>query len=142
MGSEVPASRCIVMWGCNASQSNPNILYPMIVQARKNGAKMIVIDPRRTREADKADLWLQIRPGTDLALMLGWIRLIIAEDLYDHEFVSNWTVGFEELKTDGSVVHAGEGFRDHIGACRSCCRIGQNVRSIPTRCDSFRTGFG
>jgi len=100
MGSEVPASRCIVMWGCNASQSNPNILYPMIVQARKNGAKLIVIDPRRTREANKADLWLQIRPGTDLALMLGWIRLIIAEDLYDHEFVSNWTVGFEELKAE------------------------------------------
>jgi len=100
MGSEVPAAKCIVMWGCNASQSNPNILYPMIVQARKNGAKLIVVDPRRTREADKADLWLQIRPGTDLALMLGWIRLIIAQDLYDHEFVSNWTVGFEELKAE------------------------------------------
>ena len=45
-----------------------------------------------------ADLWLQIRPGTDVALMLGWIRLIIEEDLYDHDFVENWTVGFEELK--------------------------------------------
>ena len=43
-----------------------------------------------------ADLWLQIRPGTDLALMLGWIRLIIEEDLYDHDFVDKWTVGFED----------------------------------------------
>ena len=98
MGSEVPGAKCIVLWGSNFSQSDPNLMYPMIVRARKSGAKMIVIDPRKTREADMADLWLQIRPGTDLALMLGWIRLIIAEDLYDHEFVSKWTIGFDELK--------------------------------------------
>ncbi|WP_136798985.1 molybdopterin-containing oxidoreductase family protein [Desulfosediminicola ganghwensis] len=98
MGSEVPAAKCVVLWGCNASQSSPVGLYPKIVAARKNGAKVIVVDPRRTKEAEKADVWLQIRPGTDLALMLGWIRLIIAEDLYDREFVSQWTVGFEELK--------------------------------------------
>ena len=98
MGSEVPGAKCIVIWGRNISQSDPNLMYPMIVRARKNGAKMIVIDPRRTKEAEMADLWLQIRPGTDLALMLGWIRVIIKEDLYDHEFVSKWTVGFDELK--------------------------------------------
>jgi anaerobic selenocysteine-containing dehydrogenase len=100
MGSEIYAANCIVMWGCNASQSNPNLLYPMVVNARKNGAKLIVIDPRRTKEAEKADLWLQIRPGTDLALMLGWIRIIIKEELYDKDFVSEWTVGFEELKRE------------------------------------------
>ncbi len=98
MGSEVPAAKCVVLWGCNASQSSPVNLYPKLVAARKNGARMIVIDPRRTKEVEKADLWLQIRPGTDLALMLGWIRLIIAEDLYDHDFVSRWTVGFDELQ--------------------------------------------
>jgi anaerobic selenocysteine-containing dehydrogenase len=98
MGSEVLSARCVVVWGCNASKSSPIGLYPRIVKARKNGAKLIVIDPRRTKEAEKADLWLQIRPGTDLALMLGWIRHIIANDLYDHDFVANWTVGFEELK--------------------------------------------
>ncbi|MGD9209399.1 MAG: molybdopterin-dependent oxidoreductase [Desulfobacteraceae bacterium] len=98
MGSEVPGAQCIVLWGCNASKSSSIGLYPQIVKARKNGAKLIVIDPRRIKEADMADLWLQIRPGTDLALMLGWIRLIIADDLYEHEFVDNWTVGFEELK--------------------------------------------
>ena len=99
MGSEVMAARCIVMWGSNASKSNPIGLYPQIVMARKNGAKLIVIDPRRTKEAGMADMWLQIRPGTDVALMMGWIRFIIANDLYDREFVNNFTVGFEELKS-------------------------------------------
>ncbi len=97
MGSEAAAANCIVLWGCNASNSNPVGMYPQIVHARKNGAKLIVVDPRRTREAEKADLWLQVRPGTDLALMLGWIRYIIENDLYDKAFVENWTVGFEEL---------------------------------------------
>lgn len=100
LGSEVPGAQCIVLWGNNASNSSPINLSPKIAMARKNGAKLIVIDPRRTKEAEKADLWLQVRPGTDLALMLGWIRLIIEEELYDREFVSNWTVGFEELKTE------------------------------------------
>jgi thiosulfate reductase/polysulfide reductase chain A len=98
MGSEVMGTRCIVMWGSNASKSNPIGLYPQIVMARKNGAKLIVIDPRKTKEAEMADMWLQIRPGTDVALMLGWIRYIIKNDLYDHQFVENYTVGFEELK--------------------------------------------
>jgi anaerobic selenocysteine-containing dehydrogenase len=91
-------SRCVVLWGNNASNSSPIYLHAQIVKARKKGAKLIVIDPRRIKEAEMADLWLQIRPGTDLAMMLGWIRLIIEEDLYDHDFVANWTVGFEELK--------------------------------------------
>ncbi|MGE4470688.1 MAG: molybdopterin-dependent oxidoreductase [Desulfovibrio sp.] len=99
LGSEVPGARCVVVWGCNASKSNPVGLYPQIVQARKNGARLIVIDPRRTKEAEVADIWLQIRPGTDLALLLGWIRHIIVNDLYDHDFVANWTVGFEDLKS-------------------------------------------
>ena len=98
LGSEVMGAKCIVLWGNNASQSSPIFLHPMIVKARKNGAKLIVIDPRRIKEAEMADLWLQVRPGTDLAMMLGWIRLIITEGLYDHDFVATWTVGFEELK--------------------------------------------
>lgn len=97
MGSELPGARCIVIWGCNFSKSYPTLTSPLLQHARKNGAKLIVIDPRKTKEAEMADLWLPIRPGTDLALMLCWIRWIIANDLYDHEFVSRWTVGFEEL---------------------------------------------
>ena len=96
--SEVMGAQCVVVWGVGPSQSDPIGLYAQIVRAKKQGAKLIVIDPRRTKEAEMADLWLQIRPGTDAALMLCWIRLIIEENLYDHEFVTNWTVGFKELK--------------------------------------------
>jgi anaerobic selenocysteine-containing dehydrogenase len=98
MGSEVPAAKCVVMWGCNASKSSPTGLYPRVAMARKNGAKLIVVDPRRTKEAETADFWLQLRPGSDLVLLMGWIRYIIANDLHDRKFVSEWTVGFEELK--------------------------------------------
>lgn len=98
LASEVMGASCIVLWGCNASKSNPILLYPQIAKAQKKGAKLIVIDPRKTTEAGKADIWLQIRPGTDLALMLGWIRHIITNDLYDATFVEKWTIGFEELK--------------------------------------------
>lgn len=94
----VMGAACIVIWGSNPVNSQPVGRYPQLVQARKQGVKLIVVDPRRTKEAQMADLWLQVRPGTDIALMLGWIRLIIKEELYDHDFVANWTIGFEELK--------------------------------------------
>jgi thiosulfate reductase/polysulfide reductase chain A len=95
---DVLHTACVVLWGHAPSKSDPIGLYPMILQARKNGAKLIVVDPRRIPEAEKADLWLGIRPGTDVALMLGWLRIIIDEELYDREFVKNWTVGFDDLK--------------------------------------------
>lgn len=63
-----------------------------------NPPKLILIDPRRIEMADYADMWLQIRPGTDAALFLAWINVIIQEKLYDKEFVDQWTYGFEELK--------------------------------------------
>jgi thiosulfate reductase / polysulfide reductase chain A len=95
---DVMHTKCVVLWGHAPSKSNPIGLYPMILQAQKNGAKLIVIDPRRIPEAEKADMWLPIRPGTDVALMLGWLRIMIEENLYDADFVANWTVGFEDLK--------------------------------------------
>ncbi|MEJ2165850.1 MAG: molybdopterin-dependent oxidoreductase [Desulfobacterales bacterium] len=96
---DVMHTKCVVLWGHAPSKSNPIGLYPMILQAQKNGAKLIVVDPRRIAEAEKADMWLPIRPGTDAALMLGWLRIIIEENLYDADFVADWTVGFEDLKT-------------------------------------------
>jgi len=59
--------------------------------ARKKGATLVVIDPRRTELAEKADLWLQVRPGTDGALILGLIHLLVKQGTYDDEFVRNWT---------------------------------------------------
>jgi len=63
-----------------------------------NGSKLIVVDPRFSMAASKADYWLQIKPGTDIALILAWINVIISEDLYDEEYVEQLTVGFEELQ--------------------------------------------
>jgi len=68
------------------------------LEAREKGLKLIVVDPRRTTMASMADIFLQLRPGTDGALALGMINVIINEQLYDKEFVERWTVGFEDLK--------------------------------------------
>ncbi|MFC2067799.1 molybdopterin-dependent oxidoreductase [Chloroflexota bacterium] len=89
---------CVVVWGFQPSNSYPITTWRPLVEAKKRGAKIVVIDPRRTKEAVMADLWLQIRPGTDVALMLGWLRVIIDENLYDKEFVEKWSVGFDRLK--------------------------------------------
>jgi anaerobic selenocysteine-containing dehydrogenase len=95
---DVRQARCLVVWGHAPSQSAPTLEFGAIAAAKQNGAQMIVVDPRRIREAEMADLWLQIRPGTDVALMLGWLRLIIEEELYDRDFVTRWTVGFDDLR--------------------------------------------
>ncbi len=68
------------------------------VIAKERGAKLVVIDPQFTATASKADNWIRIRPGTDGALALGMMNVIINEGLYDHDLIANWTVGFEELK--------------------------------------------
>lgn len=94
---DISHTQCLVLWGQGPSQSNPG-LYGAIMEAKKKGVRLIVVDPRRIREAEMADIWLPIRPGTDVALMLGWMRIIIEEEFYDRDFVEKWTVGFEDLK--------------------------------------------
>jgi Anaerobic dehydrogenases, typically selenocysteine-containing len=69
-----------------------------IVDCMKRGTKLIVIDPSLTWLAAKAEVWLQVRPGTDAALVIGMLQVIINEDLIDHDFVDKWTYGYEELK--------------------------------------------
>jgi anaerobic selenocysteine-containing dehydrogenase len=86
-----------MVWGVNIPATRSN-KYREFVQAVKKGMKVISIDPLQTGIAGKADLWLRTRPGTDLALGLGMIHVIIKERLYDREFVEKWTVGFDELK--------------------------------------------
>lgn len=90
---------CIVVWGANPTTSGADgelQWHPR--RCAQEGTQFIVIDPQKTRLAEKAALWLRIRPGTDGALALGILNIIIQEDLYDHEFVDNWTFGFEQLK--------------------------------------------
>ncbi|MBU3947881.1 MAG: molybdopterin-dependent oxidoreductase [Proteobacteria bacterium] len=90
-------SKCIVLWGHNPSASN-FIAAEKIKYATDNGAKLVVIDPRKIALAKNADIFAQIRPGTDCALALALIKIIIQEELYDKEFVKNWTSGFEQLQ--------------------------------------------
>jgi len=90
---------CILVWANNPLVSNPDGFFGhWLVDCMKKGSKLIVIDPRLTWLASRADLWLQIRPGTDGALALGMMNYIINQDLHDKEFVDQWTHGFEQLK--------------------------------------------
>jgi anaerobic selenocysteine-containing dehydrogenase len=73
-------------------------LWPFIAEARRKGAKLVVIDPYRTRTAACADWYLPINPGTDGALALAMMNVIIGEGLYDADYVANYTLGFDELR--------------------------------------------
>jgi anaerobic selenocysteine-containing dehydrogenase len=89
----------VLVWGSNLFQTNEEgVIGSQLRRALDRGAKLIAIDPRKTLLASRADLWLQPRPGSDLALALGMLKVIVEEGLYDQNFVRNWTVGFEELK--------------------------------------------
>lgn len=88
----------VVLWGRNPAASELLNWQWTLRNMQERGAKLIVIDPRFCEVAQKADLFLQIRPGTDAALALGMINVIIEEDLYDHEFVEEWCYGFDQLK--------------------------------------------
>jgi len=97
VGPDYRNAECIMVWGANPLASHPP-RGEEIVQAKRRGARLIVVDPRRTTLAAMADLWLQVRPGTDCALALGMMNVIINEELYDKEFVSDWCYGFDELR--------------------------------------------
>ena len=90
-------SKYIIAWGANIHGNNIH-LWPFIEEARRKGAKLVVIDPYKTRTAKAADWYLPINPGTDVALALGMMHVIINEKLYDAEYVSEHTLGFDQLK--------------------------------------------
>jgi len=92
-----PESRCYILWGRAPEQSWPTIWHH-IRQVKADQKKLIVVDPRRTESAELADLHLQLRPGTDCALVMGIINVVITEELYDKEFVAKYCHGFEQLR--------------------------------------------
>jgi len=89
-------TKCMLLMGTNPRQGERGSWH-VILNAKKNGAKLIVVDPRYTEPAQWADIWLQLRPGTDCALYLGMINVIIQEGLHDKEFVDKWCYGFDKL---------------------------------------------
>lgn len=99
---QVAESRCLLIWGKNDLNTNPPAAEA-ILEARRRGAALIVVDPVRTALAERADLWLQIKPGHDGPLAMAMIHEIIREGLYDEAFVRDWTLGFEELRQAAST---------------------------------------
>ena len=91
-------SNYIIMWATNPLVSGGPWMATLIFAAKKRGAKIVAIDPRLTETGRRADLWIQVKPGTDGALALGMMNVIISEVLYDKYFVEKWTVGFSKLK--------------------------------------------
>ena len=89
-------SNLYVLWGHNPDASDFPLRMAMN-ESFKKGAKLVVIDPKRIALADRAEMYLQIRPGTDGALALAVIQVIVEEDLYDHDFVEKYTMGFDRL---------------------------------------------
>lgn len=89
-------SRCIVLWGTNPEQSRPFEMRK-IEDSLRRGTKLIVVNPRKIPLAKKADIYAPLRPGTDSALALGLLNVIISEKIYDAEFVREWTLGFDDL---------------------------------------------
>ena len=94
---EAAFSDCIIIWGSNTLATNIHA-WPHFIKARKNGARITVIDPYRSPTAKAADRHLMIRPGTDAALALAMMQVIIEQDLIDHEFMSEWTTGFKRFR--------------------------------------------
>ncbi|MFH0729346.1 MAG: molybdopterin-dependent oxidoreductase [Pseudomonadota bacterium] len=89
-------SNLYVLWGHNPAESD----FPLAMAIKENrlkGAKVIVIDPKRIAIADHAEMYLKIRPGTDGALAMALMHVIITEKLYDADFINQWTIGFDQL---------------------------------------------
>ncbi|WP_296013500.1 molybdopterin-dependent oxidoreductase, partial [uncultured Adlercreutzia sp.] len=84
-------TKTYVMWGVGPSTHGIGSTGRVVTELRNNGMKTVVIDPRLTPDAARADVWLAIRPGTDVALMLAWMRYIIDNDLWNKEFVTKWS---------------------------------------------------
>ncbi len=91
-------TNCIVLIGHNPTRHSWTPIYSMIRTRQAKGAKLIVLDPRRSENAERADIWLPLKAGSDTAMLFGWLKVIFDEELYDKAFVRDWTVGFDELR--------------------------------------------
>ena len=93
----IPESDLILLWGTNTLTSNPH-MWPFVLRAREKGARVVAIDPIRTRTAAQCDEWIPIRPGTDAALALGMMNVLFDRGLEDKDFLTRFTLGEQELR--------------------------------------------
>lgn len=105
--SDIPLARCIILAGTNIAECQPTLM-PYFTKAKENGAIIIVIDPRVTATAAIADIHLQLKPGTDAALVNGLLKVLLDEKLIDETFISRRTNGFAELKDHLSGIQLEE----------------------------------
>ncbi|MDT7844507.1 molybdopterin oxidoreductase family protein [Streptomyces justiciae] len=94
---DIPKTGCVILVGSNLAETMPPSLR-FFTELKENGGTLIVVDPRRTKTADQADLHLMPRPGTDLALALGLLHLIVAEGRVDEAYVAERTAGWEDAR--------------------------------------------
>lgn len=90
-------TECVFIWGTNPAESDNSAFWRALLQVGKSDTPVVVIDPRRTRTAVIADLWIAPKPGTDCTLALGFINVIVNEGLVDRAFVDEWCHGYDEL---------------------------------------------
>jgi thiosulfate reductase/polysulfide reductase chain A len=102
---DIAHTSCLVLSGMRPHESSPRTLASIMRRRSQVPLKLIVIDPIVTKIARMADIHLQLRPGTDTALFMGWINVIINEGLYDKEFVEKWTIGFDKLAERANEYH-------------------------------------
>ena len=96
---DLGASKFLLFLGTNQAETHPVTFEYLLREREKTGAKLVVVDPRRTPTAAYADLHLAIRPHTDMALAYGMLAHVIVRELYDRAFVENWILGFDELRS-------------------------------------------
>jgi len=125
---EIRHSKLIILWGTNTKLTNRH-LWPTIEEARADGAKVVVLDPIRTMTAEAADWFIQPRPGTDIALMLAVMHVLIRDGLTDKQWVADHTVGFDEL-----ALHVDEWTPE-----RAAATCGVSAEDIETLAEMYGT---
>jgi thiosulfate reductase / polysulfide reductase chain A len=96
--TDIENARCLTLLGSHLGENMHNTQVQEFAAALRSGADLIVVDPRQSVAASKARYWLPIRPGTDLALLLAWMHVIIGEGLYDRDYVERYAIGFDQLR--------------------------------------------
>jgi anaerobic selenocysteine-containing dehydrogenase len=93
----IPESDLVLLWGTNTLTSNPH-MWPFVLEAKARGAPIIAIDPLRTRTAAQCDEWIGLRPGTDAALALGMMHVVLERGLQDDDYIARYTTGIDALR--------------------------------------------
>jgi anaerobic selenocysteine-containing dehydrogenase len=131
----IPESDLVILWGTNTLTSNPH-MWPFVLEARGRGARVVAIDPIRTRTAAQCDDWLAIRPGTDAALALGMMHVLFAEGLEDRAYLAAHTLGEERLRE--RVAICSENRIDWIVVCHAILRAGGAACRVEAHCGRAR----